>query len=124
MMRKAIFLLISGLMVLASGCSRNQEKPTPIPLYSPFGLTATAGDKQVSLTWNAVGSAHSYAVYYATQSGVSRGSGTKLSASSSGSPNVTVTGLTNGTPYYFVVTALGDAGESSPSSEVSATPVP
>ena len=124
-MRKAIFLLISGLLVFASGCTlgHNQAKPTPIPLFTPGGLTATAGDKQVSLTWGAVASASSYAVYYSSQSGAAKG-GTKLPAGTSDSPKLTVTGLTNGTPYYFVVTALGDAGETSPSSEVSATPVP
>jgi hypothetical protein len=122
-MRKAIFLLISGLLAIASGCGKGnfQGTSTAIPLYTPTGLTPTAGDKQVSLTWSTVSTARSYTVYYATQSGLVKNSGTKLSASGA---SFTVTGLTNGTPYYFVVTALGDAGESAPSSEVTATPVP
>jgi len=69
-----------------------------------------------------VGGAHSYGVYYSTSTGVTQYNGTKLFASST--PNFTVTGLTDGTPYYFVVTALGDAGESSASNQATATPVP
>lgn len=110
--------------MVACGCTKGnfQAAPAPTPLTAPTGLTATAGDKQVALKWAAVGGAHSYGVYYSTSSGVTQYNGTKLYASSA--PNFTVTGLTDGTPYYFVVTALGDAGESSPSNQATATPVP
>ena len=98
--------------------------PTTIP-SAPTNLTAVAGNKQVSLTWSASMSATSYNVYTATTSG---GPYTKVGFTST--TTYTITGLKNGTPYYFpityyfVVTAVNIAGESKHSNEVSATPKP
>jgi hypothetical protein len=80
-------------------------------------LQATAGNAQVSLTWNASTGATSYNVKRSTTSG---GPYTKIS-----SPETTSyldTGLINGTSYYYVVTAVNSAGESNPSSQATATP--
>lgn len=86
----------------------------------PAGLTATAGNSQVSLSWTAVAGAASYHVYQGT-------SPTFRSASpvaSTTGTSATVSGLTNGTTYYFVVTAMGASGKMSASSGVaSAEPV-
>jgi len=85
---------------------------------APQGLAATAGNAQVALTWNASSSATSYNVKRST----SNGSGYATIAS----PNTTSfsdTGLTNGTPYYYVVSAVNSAGESPNSAQVSAIPV-
>jgi predicted phage tail protein len=86
----------------------------------PTGLTATAGNSQVSLSWTAVAGAANYHVYEGT-------SPTFHSASpvaSTASTTAMVSGLTNGTTYYFVVTAMGASGRMSASSEVaSAEPV-
>src|SRR5205814_2332127 len=84
---------------------------------APTSLAATAGSGQVSLTWNASASATSYNVKRSTTSG----SGYTTIASST-TTNYTNIGLTNGTTYYYVVTAVNANGESANSTQVSATP--
>jgi len=86
---------------------------------APTGATATAGNGQVIISWNAVSGATSYNIYWSTTSGVTKSTGTKISSVTS---PYTLTGLTNGTPYYYVVTAVNSYGESAESSQASATP--
>lgn len=92
---------------------------------APAGLTAKAGDSQVSLKWDAPASdggspVTSYEVYDGITSDFpSKGAVIKTSRTS-----VTVSGLTNGTTYYFRVAALNAAGKmSGSSSEASARPI-
>jgi hypothetical protein len=87
-----------------------------VPL-APTGLTATAGNAQVSLTWNISSGATSYNVKRSATSG---GPYTQIGAPTVA--NYTDTGLSNGTTYYYVVTAVNSAGESADSPEASATP--
>ncbi len=94
--------------------------PTATPPPAAPSLTsATAGDAKVTLAWGAVAGATSYNVYRGTASGVTKISGTKSAGVTS---PYDVTGLTNGTPYFFIVTAQGAGGESAESNERSATP--
>jgi hypothetical protein len=58
-------------------------------------------------------------IYWSTTSGVTKTTGTKITGATS---PYTHTGLTNGTTYYYVVTAVNSYGESSESSQVSGTP--
>jgi hypothetical protein len=97
---------------------------TPLP-GKPSGIQLTAADSQVTVSWTApsIGSPTSYNVYYGTAPGVTTTSGTKVPLADA-STSKTVTGLTNGTPYYFVVTAVNANGEGGISSEKSATPNP
>ena len=89
---------------------------TSIPT-APSGLTATAGNAQVSLSWSASTGATGYYVKRGTASG---GPYTQVAATASTSS--TDMGLTNGTTYYYVVTAYNGAGESGNSNQASATP--
>jgi fibronectin type 3 domain-containing protein len=84
----------------------------------PTGPLATAGNSQVTLTWNAAISGATYNLYRSTTSGAEQ-SGTKIAGVISG---YTDTGLSNGTTYYYVITAVIAGVESSASAEVSATP--
>ncbi len=88
---------------------------------APTGVAATAGNGQVTISWNSVVGATSYNIYWSTTSGVTPATGTKIAGVTS--PHVQ-TGLTNWTTYYYVVTAVNGVGESAASSQVSATPSP
>jgi len=98
--------------------SEASAKPVlPIP-PAPTGLTATPGNQQVGLTWNASAGATSYNVKRGTASG-----GPYTTVSSPTTTNYTDTGLNNGTPYYYVVTAVNASGESGNSNQATATPL-
>ncbi|MFO8007047.1 MAG: sugar-binding protein, partial [Candidatus Brocadiia bacterium] len=91
------------------------------PPAAPTNLSATAGDGSVSLDWddNTEGDLASYSVYRSTTSG----SGYSSVATGVSSSAYTDSGVTNGTTYYYVVTATDTSGnESGYSSEASATP--
>ena len=92
-------------------------KPTAPPA-APTGLTATAGNAQVILQWKAVTGATNYQVKEATVAG---GPYAVVQTSVTGTSS-TRTGLTNGTAYFYVVTAVNVGGESPASNEASATP--
>nr|WP_224753658.1 glycoside hydrolase family 6 protein [Paenibacillus terricola] len=102
----------------SSQASATPAAPAAVPA-APTGLTATAGNAQVVLSWTASTGATSYNVKRATTSG---GAYTTVATGVTGT-TYTNTGLTNGTTYYYVVSAVNSAGESSNSSQVSATPV-
>jgi len=100
------------------GANSSEVSGTPVGAPgAPTGVAATAGDTQISLTWNSVAGATSYNVKRSTVSG----SGYSTIASPA-TNSYTNTGLTNGTTYYYVITAVGVGGEGANSSEVSATP--
>jgi len=86
---------------------------------APTGLTATPGNAQVALAWTASSGATSYNVYRGTSAGGE--SGTAI-ATGITSTSYTNTGLTNGTTYYYKVTATNSYGASGYSNEASATP--
>jgi hypothetical protein len=86
---------------------------------TPSGLTATPGNGQVVLSWNASPNATAYNL----RSSGSIGGTYDIVASNLTSLSYTNTGLANGTPYYFVVSAINSAGESTNSAPVSAEPV-
>jgi len=92
--------------------------PANIPLSPPTGFAAIPGTNgTVKLLWKPSAGATNYNI---RQSLVS-GSGHALIASTSAT-NYTVTGLVNGTTYYFVVSASGTVSESAISSEAKAMP--
>ncbi len=105
--------------VAASGVAGAGDVTAPA---APAGLGATAGDGQVDLTWaaNGEGDLDGYNVHRATTAG---GPYTQLNGTPVASPAYTDTAVTNGTTYYYVVSAVDTSGnESGTSGEASATP--
>ena len=90
------------------------------------GIIATAGDGKVTITWNPVAGATSYKLYMnqtldAQNPVFSLTDPTNTVDLNVRSPFHKI-GLTNNTPYFFVVTAVNVNGESIASSVVSAIP--
>jgi hypothetical protein len=97
--------------------------PDTMPPAPPTALVAAAGDARVTLDWadNAEGDLAGYDVYRAPATG---GPYTKLTTTRLTASAYTDSAVTNGTSYYYVVTATDTAGnESAASGEASATPV-
>jgi hypothetical protein len=92
-------------------------KPSIPPPPVPTGLTATPGNAQITLAWNASAGATAYNIKRATVSG-----GPYAQIATPTAASFTNTGLTNGTPYYYVVSALNQYAESANSSQAGATP--
>jgi beta-galactosidase len=90
----------------------------PIAPLVPTGLAAQRDDNQVELSWNAGAGATSYNVKRAL---VNNGPYTNIATVTAA--GYTDAGLTNGTTYYYVVSALNSGLDSANSSQVSATPV-
>jgi len=112
------FYVVSAYNSAGASANSAEASATPIlpPPATPAGLSATAGNAQVSLTWNASSGATSYHVKRSTTSGAE----TQIAAPTSTS--YTDTGLTNGTQYFYVVSAVNSGGESANSNEAAATP--
>ncbi len=98
-------------------CTSTMDNVTVGPPAQPTGLSATPGNKQVALSWTASSGAASYNLKRATVNGGPYTIVTNVATTSCADP-----GLTNGTTYYYVVSALNAGGESANSSQVSATP--
>jgi hypothetical protein len=106
----------------AAGASGNSAEVNATPVApaaapaTPTGLIATGGNTQVSLTWNISAGATSYNVKRSTLSG-----GPYAQIAAPMTANFTDTGLTAGTAYFYVVSAVDSAGESANSAQASAT---
>ncbi|NJM06461.1 hypothetical protein HC891_10085, partial [Candidatus Gracilibacteria bacterium] len=99
--------------------------PTPVPTQSgtpgatvpaPSNLSATPGNGQVQLSWNSVGGADSYSVFFTT------GGNFQPAATGISGTSFTHSSLTNGTQYTYYVTAVDNGVSSVASNTVSATP--
>ncbi len=96
------------------------EIPAP-----PAGISALAGDGRISLSWNAADGAVYYNLYMASASGPGKSSYATLPGGMKYAEVLSpyaVTGLTNGTAYYFRLTSVNTFGESAESAEISAVP--
>ena len=120
-----VFLAIINI-VACSGGGGGGGDATPTPNASapgqPTGVSAAAADKKVTVYWTPPsGTISSYTVYYSTTDPVTTSSPTKVTGIIDTS--AAISGLINGTTYFFIVTAINADGEGAPSTQVSATPI-
>jgi hypothetical protein len=108
------YIHLGGRVIAIENAPANGGVPA-----APTGLTATAGNHQVALSWTASTGATSYSVYRGTAAGGE--SGTAIGTVTTTS--YTDTGLTNGTTYYYKVAAVNASGTSAKSNEASAMPL-
>jgi len=93
--------------------------PDALPPAAPTGLSAVGSDAQISLSWNSVPNATSYAVKYSTTDG-----GPYAPVQNPTSTNAVHMGLNNGTAYYYAISATVGGVQSTNSTQVSAVPSP
>jgi hypothetical protein len=100
---------LTNLMEYQQGT--DPSAPEPIPA-TPAGVYVLPGSGENAVIWSTVNGAASYHIYWSRSSGVTKTTGTKITAVTSPYRHV---GLTNGQRYYYIVTAANNTGESEPS---------
>jgi len=120
------YYTVAAVNAIGTGPQSAEANATPKAAAptAPLGLTASAGNGSVSLSWSAPASnggsvITGYNVYRATSPG---GEGTTPVTAGVTGTSFTDTGLANGTIYYYKVAAVNSAGTSPQSSEASAAP--
>lgn len=136
--RHAATLLPNGRVVVTGGLNQVDQPVSTIEYFDPVSgqwsalqglpiptnVQAISGDRTVTLSCNAETGVTGFMWYGSLQPGVTKANATMQGALALPliSPTITLPGLTNGQPYYFIITAKNASGESAPSAEVSATP--
>lgn len=123
------FVITASDGVIVSPAS-NEVSATPdnLPRVAA-NFNAVAGYQKVDLSWDSAINADFYNIYYARESFANLNninnyaslSGGALIASVGG-PSYTVSSLTNGVPYYFILTSANSSAESAATTEQIATP--
>lgn len=99
----------------------SNEASLVVPPTPPTGVSTSSNGTSVTLSWNATPSATSYAVFQGSQAG---GETLTPVASNLAAPTVTLTKLTPGSTYYYIVAAYNVGGASLMSAEVNQTIAP
>jgi hypothetical protein len=112
--------------------SASPQQATPA---APNGLSISATDSQITLAFDTTtasqpknaGQTCTYNIYYSTSSPVTKTSYTNKIANATFDPvtntSITIPVLSDGTPYYFVVTVVDNGVESNESDVLTATPM-
>ncbi len=109
------YFAVSAYNYAGDGAKSAQVTSTPlinVPT-APTLLSTIASDGHVALTWTSPPLASGYKVYVGTSS---RTYGSPINVGNASS--YSVTGLTNGTMYYFTISAYDSTGEGSRSNEL------
>ncbi len=117
----AVYSGLSGTTSFASSTSASTTLTvTPLTSVAAInGLTVTGGDGLATLAWPAASNAISYNVYQGSAAGAENS--TPVQTGITGT-TATITGLTDGSTYYFIVRGVNGALLAGPSNEVSVTP--
>jgi autotransporter-associated beta strand protein len=118
----AYYYVVAATNYMGAGADSSEASATtPFPNLSPAPaqVTAVAGSGRIDLTWSASTEASSYRIKRAVASG-----GPFTTIGESAATSFTDASVSDGTTYYYVVTALNVSGEGEATAEVSATPAP
>ena len=130
------YVIVTATTGMGEGPASTEDSGTPVPDDAlPGAPTITSivpGDAKLVVNWDAPadkgyyngseGMISEYTVYWGISSGVTTGSTTKQTVQAPAT-SYEITGLTNSTTYYVIVTATTGAGTSPASTAVSGTPV-
>jgi predicted phage tail protein len=114
----AYFFTVQAVNAAGSSATSSEVSATVLPAQ-PVGAAASAGNGSVTFSWSAAAGAVSYQVFEVATPGAEAATPVQSGVTAT---SVTVTGLTNGEPYYFYVEAVDPGGASLPSAQVAATP--
>ncbi|MGP0586030.1 S-layer homology domain-containing protein [Paenibacillus timonensis] len=116
------FTVVASNRAGQSDISPPSGSVTPMPPApgAPLLQQPIIGNGQVTLAWHGVDGADGYKVY---QSDTPDGMYTEIATVTGSVYDYTISGLTNGTTYYFLTKAVSYGQEGAPSLPVSATPI-
>ena len=117
------YFRVTAVNRVGEGPASNEVSAVPLTVPgAPAGLTATPGNSRVTLSWAAPASGGAaisgYIIYEGTRPGGENRN--PVNGSLVTTTSYTVTGLTNGTTYYFRVIAVNAAGQGPLSAEAPA----
>lgn len=121
-----LLVLLAGLSLVLNACGGSEqasaEQAPAEPPDPPAALTAAADDGEVELSWLAPDDAE--VSHYGIHWGTDRNGLTENAQAAAAALTHLVTGLANGTEYFFAVSTIDVNGKTSDLSDiVSATPV-
>lgn len=114
--RNFLIIVVVYLCVFSFFVSTKAQAQTPV---SPTGVSAISGNTEASITWDFVSGATEYVVYRSTYIDGPFAFVGLTQVNGHADQN-----LSNGSTYYYVVTALNEGGQSPYSLPVAATPTP
>ena len=120
---RQLFAVLFSWVLLAAGLAACNNDSNATALAAPTGLTASGGDKLVSLSWTATADASSYKVYYKAGTTATTAD-TQAGAAMITGTTAKITALANGMAYALIVVASNASGDSPASAAVTATPNP
>jgi hypothetical protein len=115
------YFVVRAVNGSSESANSNEVRATPQVSSpgAPVLQSAIAGNAQVSLAWNPVSGSTGYKVYQSVTSGTY---GAAVATVSGSVYSYNVTGLANGTTYYFAIKATYPGGESAASNPIGAMP--